>query len=318
MPAPYPAVKALRPAESATLFSQLHRGIAAGLTPAQLSNVIKLPGRQRQLGTLRRLLARGLPLSAAGRKAGVFSSVDASLLHSSEAGGVLESALAALAEREQKFWLRQRRIRARLVLPAAVLLLALAVRPLPALIGGQIGTFGYGAAVTAPVLLLLVAAAVLPLACSLLRSLPGARALLDGIRLQMPLTGQWHRRRQLHGFCRQLGLLYRAGIPMLDAVRRSAACLDNEHLRRCARALAGELDQGQPLTTALMSIPQLEPAGRQLLSIGDVSGRLDAMLLHFVALEQQALDRHDEAMADWLPRIAYLGVMTFMAANLLG
>src|SRR5690606_26231107 len=166
-------------------------------------------------------------LASAGRLSGVFTPLESSLVRAAQEAGALAHIHEQLAQRYDEQARHAADLVSRLLLPAGVLVLALTVKPLPALIGGSLSVAGYLAAVVLPVLAL----------CALLS---GARLLwrcwqqrrtespgqFDDLLLALPVLGSLQRRADLRNYCDSLGLLLEAGMPVLDALPRASSAMN--------------------------------------------------------------------------------------------
>lgn len=299
----------------AELFSHLSAMEQAGVPVERAFAALQLPpdfepARQR----MQRHLAQGRDLASAGALAGLFSPLEVSLLQAAQAAGSPAPLYRRLAEGYASRAREQRQIRARLLLPAVVLLLALFIQPLPALVGGTLSGAGYAWGVLRP--LLLLAGLGLLLRTLLTRLQQGAGG---GLLRALPLLGRAYLRRNLRDFFESLGLLLNAGVPMLNALPRAGATLGDAGLRRQFARLAPAIAAGQALGPALRQLDDFPGKARvlALVATGEGSGRLAEMLLSHAAQEGQALADFHEQLATWLPRLGYLLVAVWMAYGLL-
>ncbi len=148
------------------------------------------------------------------------------------------------------------------------------------------------------------------LACTLL---PGTTLLLrqEAVRqplhrslLRLPVLGPLWLHFELARFCRTLGLLYAAGLPLLAGLSVSRDVLRNEHLRAACATAIDKISSGKSLSTAFASPPPSTftspfPAlFLRLLAVGEQAGRLGESLhtlaehftLHTQARMQQLQD----------------------------
>ena len=87
---------------------------------------------------------------------------------------------------------------------------------------------------------------------------------------------------ELSGLLRDLGVMTRAGISLMDALKSIIEDNDthNRRVASVARMLLSELDSGASVTQAFSRFPDLFPETvRSLLLIGEETGKLDKMLL---------------------------------------
>ena len=85
--------------------------------------------------------------------------------------------------------------------------------------------------------------------------------------------------RQLALFCRQLGTMYTAGIPIIDALQTVARQVPNPYFGVILRIVAADVSRGATLTWALERHPQVFPAIlTKVVASGEASGTLDDSL----------------------------------------
>lgn len=268
---------------------------------------------------LRQMVGNGRDLASSGQLSGVFTPLESALVRAAQEAGALAHIYEQLAQRYEAQARHAAELVSRLLLPAGVLMLALAVKPLPALVAGTLSAAGYLAAVLLPVLWLSIL-------------LFGARALwqrwqqrrtdqpgpFDDLLLAMPVLGSLQRRADMRNFCDSLGLLLEAGMPVLDALPRASSAVSNARLRRDFANLAPRVAAGQSLVRAFdgLSFP-----GKAMLigvlNTGEATGRPGEALLRFARLQAQQLATNQQMLASWAPRLFYLAVAIWMAYGLL-
>ena len=305
----------------AELFNHLAAMEQAGVPATRAFATLHLPAAfQPRLLRMQRHLAQGRDLASAGALSELFSAFEVSLLRAAQQAGSPAPLYRRLAENYARREQARRQVRARLLLPAAVLLLALLVQPLPALVSGSLGIAGYLWGVLQP--LLLVAVPVIALRALLVRlQQPGTGAPRDMAYLlrSLPLFGQAYLRRNVHDFFDSLALLLTAGVPMLEALPHACATLGDSWLRTQFERLAPAIAAGQSLGQALRALPDFPGRSRvvALVLTGEGSGTLDEMLRVHAGHERQALADFHAQLATWLPRLAYLLVALWLAYSLL-
>lgn len=304
----------------ARLFAHLAAMERAGVPIDQALAGLMLGARQEPaVRRLRQMVGAGRDLASAGRLSGVFTPLESTLVRAAQDAGGLAHVHEQLAQRYAEQANHATALASRLLLPAGILLLALAVRPLPALVSGALGLGGYLAAVSLPLLWLLgfyfgvrwlwrrwqLRAAAQPTA-------------LEDLILALPLLGGLQRRADLRNFCDSLGLLLEAGMPMLDALPRACAAQGNARVRRDFVSLAPRVAAGQSLARAFdaLSFPG-KPMLMAVLNTGEATGRPGEALLRFARLQARQLAAQQQALAIWLPRLFYLAVAGWMAYGLL-
>ena len=225
------------------------------------------------------------------------------LLESLKTAGRLDRALRLLADRLHREENTERRIRAGLLLPAMLWVVALVAAPLPALFGSELDGSGYLFAVLQP----LVVTGLLVWAV---------------FRFWRPLLQVWRRWRLRPGrlpgaglrqaLLRDLGAVLGAGVPADRALEGLAAAESDELRRRlytAAKACAGGLPVVEALRREAMLDPEREPG---LLSSGEAAGQLPAVLQYRAHELDGHLALRREIVAEWLPRGVYLLVLVYI------
>ncbi len=303
----------------AQFFTHLGAMEQAGVPVERSLASLSLPARaDTALASLRKQLAAGSDIASAGLRAGLLSPLDSSLIGAAQASGSLASIYRRLAERYAHKAQQAAALKSRLLMPIAVLILALFIQPLPALVGGHLTILGYLWVCLWPLLLL---AALYGGGRQLLRYRQQAAAggvASDSLLLRLPLFGAAYARGNVRDFVESLGLMLEAGMSMLEALPKACATIGNAQLRKQFARLPAGIQGGQSLTTAMT---QLDFPDKALLlgsiRTGEASGTLPASLLRYADMQSQRLDSLREQWAVWLPRLFYAGVMLWMAYGLL-
>lgn len=304
----------------AGLFAHLEAMERAGVPIDRALASLNLGGRhEAAVKRLRQMVGNGRDLASSGQLSGVFTPLESSLIRAAQEAGALAHTYEQLAQRYDAQARHAAELVSRLLLPAGVLLLVLAVKPLPPLVGGNLSGVGYLTAVLLPLFWL---SALLWGARALWRrwqqrstDQPGT---LDDLLLALPVLGSLQRRADLRNFCDSLGLLLEAGMPVLDALPRACSAVSNARLRRDFATLAPRVAAGQSLVRAFdgLSLP-----GKTMLigvlNTGEATGRPGEALLRFARLQAQQLAASQQALASWGPRLFYLAVAGWMAYGLL-
>jgi type II secretory pathway component PulF len=140
-------------------------------------------------------------------------------------------------------------------------------------------------------------------------------ALADRLVLAVPMVGKIHRDLSLTRLFSALKALLNAGIGILEAMPRAGAASGSAELAAAARAAVPELRRGESLVTAMAEV--LPPDALGLIATGQESGKLDDMLEH---LERHFFDesrRRLHALAEWLPKLIYMGVVFWVGWQIL-
>jgi len=238
-----------------------------------------------------------------------FPAVHVAMVRAGETGGFLDVVLGQIADfRSQERDLKSK-IKGALVYPTVLVVLATCV--LTFLLVYFIPRFRlvfqeFGA--TLPVLtqaivaasdvaskygLLVVIAAVLMVVVAqrALRSEAGRR-FLERTLLRVPALGRVLARFSLVRFCRMLGTLLGAGVPLVTALRVAREAIGNQTLSDAVNLSIEEVRQGKPLARSLASCQQLFPGTViEMIAVAEETSRLDQELLRLATVYEADLDR---------------------------
>jgi type II secretory pathway component PulF len=110
--------------------------------------------------------------------------------------------------------------------------------------------------------------------------------------LRVPGVGQVMGRFALVRFCRMLGTLLGAGVPLVTSLRVAREAIGNQTL---ADTVAGSIEQvqrGSALAASLATCGKLfPPSAVEMIAVAEQSGRLDKELVRLAAAYEDDLDR---------------------------
>lgn len=305
----------------ADLFSQLAAMEQAGLPTNQAIALAKLPnGEQFRLREMRRWLGLGLSIPDSGLASGLFTPFEAALLEVACAAGSPASTYRRLAKHYSNRAARIKAIKSRLVLPLAVLVIAVFTNPLPKLFNGQLNPVQYLIHCMLPLMALGILAYLF---LELPRHLKADSFLMRNISieemiLRAPLFGAMSTRRNARDFFESLALLLEAGMPILQALSIAVSAMQNFRMRKVFSEIKPRIEAGASFSEAVQG---LSFAGRAqahgLILAGEVSGALPESLLRYVSLETAQINQFDDQVAEWVPRIVYTGIAVWMGYTII-
>ncbi len=135
-------------------------------------------------------------------------------------------------------------------------------------------------------LIALVAAAIVFGVRALLKQ-PAIRLSWDHRTLQLPLVSRIVRSSNAARYANTLSILGRSGVPLVDAMNIAAEVVTNQLLKRRLASATQRVSEGASLRAALDTVGYFPPMLLHMVSSGESSGELDAML-EKVAIYQQA------------------------------
>ena len=96
--------------------------------------------------------------------------------------------------------------------------------------------------------------------------------------LRLPLIGRLVRGANTGRFMRTLGILFGAGVPILDALRIGSQVVENLPMKEAIDAAAKRVREGASLNKSLAESRLFPPITMHLIGSGEASGKLDDML----------------------------------------
>ncbi len=303
----------------AILFGQLRQLESAGLPCFKAFEMIsQSAGHQKDLFLLAlKYLKLGKPVSEAGYQAGIFNQGFRSLIEAAEASGRLAEVYGRLADYYAAAAMRNKKIKSRLLLPALTLVISLFVQPLPELIGSRISGLQYLRGSIGTLLIIVVSLSVLVRLQNIMTAL-GLQNSWDSLVLKMPLIGKWIIHRQINEFLFILAMMLDTGVAFDQALPKAVATLENTRLRALFRAALMTLGNGSTVFDRLSKVSVIDTKILQIVKTSEQSGKLASGLLQMIRLESEAIRLQDEALAEWIPRLAYFLIGSWIAFSILG
>lgn len=150
---------------------------------------------------------------------------------------------------------------------------------------------------------------------------PSARARYDAALLRLPVCGPLLSKLLLARVCKLLGLMYEAGIPIVDALHTAADTAGNTVVRRGLREAGERIDSGHDLSSAIAAAALFPPLLVRMLHVGEHSGALDVALGHLVRYyEREVQDSIQRMQAAIEPLLTVVlgGLMLWIMSAVLG
>lgn len=252
---------------------------------------------KRSIDDVRRLVESGLSLSdALTRQSGIFDSLYISMVRAGEAGGILSEVLKRLADFLEYRQKLNQKVRAAMVYPSVVLLVAVGVFwamltfVLPIFeglfknIGGELPAytqFLIALSVAARSIWMVLFLIICAVAFFFLRNYyktPHGKLQIDAIKLSIPLIGELIRKVSIARFSRTFGTLIQAGVPMLNALEVVKDTAGNAVVSFAVQKIHEEVRQGGTISKPMSRDKLFPPMVTQMVAVGEETGKLDDML----------------------------------------
>jgi type IV pilus assembly protein PilC len=282
----------------------------------------------KTIGLLRDDIERGSSLSAAMSKhPKVFSTLFVSMVKAGETGGQLDVVLNRVADGMEADYKLRQKVKSAMTYPVVVAVIAggLVVVMLLFVVPTFAGMFeDLGGELPLPTKILMAistqAKFLVPIGFVLSvvgfivhKRLKGSsanyRLRFDTVKLKVPVFGDLFSKVALSRFARTLALLLRAGVPVLQALDIVADSTGNEVLARAALDVKDSVRSGEAMASPLENHKVFPPMVVQMISVGEDTGALDAMLDKISDFYDQEVEATTEALTSLIEpiMIAVLG-----------
>ncbi len=135
--------------------------------------------------------------------------------------------------------------------------------------------------------------------------------------LKLPWFGPVLRQRNTALFARTLGTLLRSDVAMPTALDTAANVMPNPLLAVAAEAVRHSVTGGAPLSEAITRSGIFSPILIRFTSVGEQSGRLPDMLLHYADLTEKTVEQSIERFMALLAPLLTIGIGLFVGALIL-
>ncbi|MDX1541992.1 MAG: type II secretion system F family protein [Geminicoccaceae bacterium] len=261
----------------------------------------------------------------------VFSEAYVGMVRAGEAGGSLNDVLARLALWLDNAEVLAERVRAALVYPLILLVMAgLSIAILLTVVLPQFTALFESAEAELPLLtrviiaigdfvqrtwwLILLAMVAFTLWFRRALRVPESRAWIDRMLLAMPLAGDLATKLDTARFARTLSTLLANGVPVLQALAIVRATLINSVLRDAVGQAAAGAKEGQGVARPLERTRRFPKLALHLIGVGEGSGRLEPMLMKVAEVYDREVQLTIDRMMSLLVPVLTIGLGIFIAA----
>ncbi|MEB3354016.1 MAG: type II secretion system F family protein [Cyanobacteriota bacterium] len=279
----------------------------------------KMPLFKRALESISLEVNQGISMGQALRRwPQVFDRLTIAMVEAGEAGGVLDESLRRLAKLLEDNAKLQNQIKGAMGYPIAVFIIAIAVFLgmtifiIPTFagifddLGAELPWFtqmmvDLSSLLRSPFSILLVAAiAIAAYIFIKFYKTPVGRLKVDGLTLKIPLFGDLIRKTTTAQFCRTFSSLTRAGVPILLSLEIVKEITGNAVMASAVNTSRDEVLQGIPLSIALGRLNVFPELAISMLSIGEETGEMDAMLSKVADFYEDEVESAVKAMTSML------------------
>ena len=252
----------------------------------------------------------GMPLADAMSKwPGTFPPVQVAMVRAGETGGFLDVVLNQISEFRSRERDLKSKVKGALVYPCVLAVIGTGVLiflltyfiprfsqlfadlkgNLPALtqiiVNASNGVREHG-------IIVLVAVVVIVVVLRRAAKSEGGRRAMERVLLRTPGVGGVLARFALVRFCRMLGTLLGAGVPMVTALKTAREAIGNQTLADAVSTSIEDVQRGNSLARSLAACTQLFPASViEIIAVAEESARLDQELVRLAGANETELDR---------------------------
>jgi len=260
---------------------------------------------------------------ALGKHPRVFDALFVNLVAAGEVGGILDTILQRLAAYIEKAEKLKSQIKGAMTYPAVVIGIALIV--IVVIMIFVIPVFedmfaGFGKALPGPTQLVIAMSdftkgnwyfmfggsiAFVWIFKRYGRTSSGRRNI-DSVLLKLPVLGELIRKVAVARFTRTLGTMISSGVPILDALEITARTAGNVIVEEVVRDARGSIAEGQTVAEPLSESGLFPGMVTQMISVGESTGALDAMLEKIADFYDDEVDTAVSAMTSMLEPLLML------------
>ncbi len=310
---------------------QLSTMIDAGLPLIQGLDIL---GSQQENPTFRKVLKEiktnvesGLTFAAALKKfPKLFDNLFCNMVAAGEMGGILDDVLRRLATYMEKAEALKGKIKSALNYPIIVLSISFAViaiimifvipvfskmfedfgsaLPLPTQIVVNMSNFlkSYFFAIVGGIIIFIIA-------LKKTYQTEKGRWVMDKMALRAPVFGPLLKKVAVAKFSRTLGTLINSGVPIIDALNVAAGTAGNKIVEYAIKDVKNSISEGRTIAQPLMESGIFPGMVVQMISVGETTGALDAMLNKIADFYDEEVDTAVEGLTSMIEplMITFLG-----------
>lgn len=122
------------------------------------------------------------------------------------------------------------------------------------------------------------------------------RRIWDMVKLKAPVFGRLNHELSIARFARTLSTLLASGVPILQALETVAGTVDNDHISDAILQSRASIREGDTIANPLASSRMFPPMVVQMITIGEETGQLDAMLAKVADFYEGEVDARLESL----------------------
>lgn len=307
--------------------------IDAGLPIVQCLDILfsqqENPTLKKMLKTIKDTVEGGSTLADALKKfPNHFDSLFVNMVAAGEAGGILDVILKRLSGYMEKAAKLKRKVKGAMVYPAITVFVAVAVvavilvfvipvfqkmfedfggsLPMPTQVVIQLSEF-----VKSKIHFMIIAIVLFVIAYRQYYKTDKGRLIIDSIYLKMPIFGILLRKVAVAKFTRTMGTMLGSGVAILEALDIVAKTAGNKVIENAIYSVRSGIAEGRTMADPLQSSGVFPQMVCQMISVGESTGALDAMLEKIADFYDEEVDQAVENLTAMIEpvMIIFLGTV---------
>jgi type IV pilus assembly protein PilC len=135
--------------------------------------------------------------------------------------------------------------------------------------------------------------------------------ILDRLILKLPVLGKIMHNSAIARFARTLGVTFKAGVPLVEALETVAGATGNTVYEKAVHRIREDVSVGYSVNMAMKQVNLFPHMVVQMTAIGEEAGALDTMLFKVAEFYEQEVNNAVDALASLLEPLImiFLGVV---------
>ncbi|MBF2055631.1 MAG: type II secretion system F family protein [Cyanobacterium sp. T60_A2020_053] len=146
---------------------------------------------------------------------------------------------------------------------------------------------------------------------------PAGRYQIDMIALKAPIFGDLNQKSAVARFCRVFGTLTRSGVPILQCLEIVEETIGNKVIAGAVGAAKRSVLEGGMLSLAIEEKKVFPPMAIQMMSIGEETGELDAMMMKVADFYEDEVEQAIKALTSVIEPLMMVGIAGMVGTILL-
>lgn len=141
---------------------------------------------------------------------------------------------------------------------------------------------------------------------------PSTAIHLDRLKMSIPVFGKLYHMVGLARFSRNLGAIYSAGVPLMEALNLVGELVGNRVLEAAVHELRGAVGEGRQMHVVMGKNPAFSRLVVQMVTVGETTGSLGPALDNVASYYDEVLPRQVKRMFSILEPMMILGLVGFI------